>query len=24
VGSHLGWHRTVCWPLMGGRGTPYT
>ncbi len=24
VGSHLGWPRTVCWPLRGGRGTPYT
>ncbi len=24
VGSHLGWHGTVCWPLRGGRGTPYT
>ncbi len=21
VGSHLGWHSTVCWPLRGGRGT---
>jgi hypothetical protein len=24
VGSHLGLHRTVCWPLRGGRGTQYT
>ncbi len=24
VGSHLGWHSTVCWPLRGGRGTQYT
>jgi hypothetical protein len=21
VGSHLGWHSTVCWPLRGCRGT---
>jgi hypothetical protein len=21
VGSHLGWHSTMCWPLRGGRGT---
>jgi hypothetical protein len=21
VGSHLGWHSTVCWPLRGGRVT---
>jgi hypothetical protein len=21
VGSHLVWHRTVCWPLRGGRST---
>jgi hypothetical protein len=21
VGSRLGWHSTVCWPLRGGRGT---
>jgi hypothetical protein len=21
VGSYLGWHSTVCWPLRGGRGT---
>jgi hypothetical protein len=24
VGSHLGLHSTVCWPLRGGRGTQYT
>jgi hypothetical protein len=24
VGSHLGWHSTVCWPHRGSRGTPYT
>jgi hypothetical protein len=24
VGSHLGWHNTVCWPLRDGRGTQYT
>ncbi len=24
VGSHLGWHSTMCWPLRGGRGTQYT
>jgi hypothetical protein len=23
VGSHLGWHSTVCWPLRGGRGIQY-
>jgi hypothetical protein len=23
VGSHLGWHCTVCWPLRGSRGTQY-
>jgi hypothetical protein len=21
VGSHLGWHSTMCWPLRSGRGT---
>jgi hypothetical protein len=24
VGSHLGLHSIVCWPLRGGRGTQYT
>jgi hypothetical protein len=24
VGSHLGLHSTLCWPLRGGRGTQYT
>jgi hypothetical protein len=24
VGSHLGWHSTMCWPLRGGRGIQYT
>jgi hypothetical protein len=24
VGSHLGWHSTMCWPRRGGRGTQYT
>jgi hypothetical protein len=24
VGSHLGKHSTVCWPLRGGRGAQFT
>jgi hypothetical protein len=24
VGSHLGWHSSMCWPLRGGRFTQYT
>ncbi len=24
LGSHLGLHSTVCWPMRGGRGAQYT
>jgi hypothetical protein len=24
VGSYLGWHSNMCWPLRGGRGTQCT